>query len=216
MIRLFINALAASAGGGITYVRNVVPRLAEHNDVQTTVLLSGALHAQLASYRNVSFIEHELGGGVVSRIWFEQRRLPALIRGARADVLLSAGNFALANSPVPQILLSRNSLYTSSDFRRDLRSRGDYALWLDSELKTQFARWSIRHADATVVPSRAFANELQEWAGVDVKVIHHGFDPEAFAANQVPIPERVSRALDVTPGALRLLFVSHYNYYRNF
>src|SRR5208282_3334310 len=28
MIHLFINALAASAGGGLTYIRNVLPRLA--------------------------------------------------------------------------------------------------------------------------------------------------------------------------------------------
>jgi glycosyltransferase involved in cell wall biosynthesis len=216
MMNLFINALAASAGGGLTYVRNVVPHFAEHDTVRITVLLSPMLRAQLASYHNVSFIEHEPASGVISRIWFEQRRLPDLIRQARAEVLLSAGNFALANSPVPQILLSRNALYTSSDFQQDLRSRGDYALWLDTELKARIARWSIRHAAATVAPSRAFADELRDWTGVEVKVIHHGFNREAFLANQAPLPEPVRRALDVTEGALRLLFVSHYNYYRNF
>jgi glycosyltransferase involved in cell wall biosynthesis len=216
MIHLFINALAASAGGGLTYVRNVVPHFAEHDDVQITVLLSRALCAQLASYRNLSIIEPEASGSVVSRVRFEQLHLPKLIRRARADVLICSGNFALARSPVPQILLSRNSLYTSSDFRQDLHSRGDYVLWLDNELKTQFARWSIRHADATVAPSRAFANELRDWTGVDVKAIHHGFDREAFVANQTPLPEPIRRALDGTAGALRLLFVSHYNYYRNF
>ena len=42
MIHLFINALSASAGGGLTYVRNVLPRLALRDDVRTTVLLSEA------------------------------------------------------------------------------------------------------------------------------------------------------------------------------
>ena len=57
--------------------------------------------------------------------------LPRLIRQSRAEVLISAGNFALRKSPVPQILLSRNALYTSADFFRDLRARRDYRLWLD-------------------------------------------------------------------------------------
>ena len=41
-------------------------------------------------------------------------------------MLFSVGNFALRKSPVPQVLLSRNSLYTSIDFLRDVRRRGEY------------------------------------------------------------------------------------------
>ena len=47
MIHLFINALAASAGGGLTYIRNVLPRLAFRDDVRTTVLLTGHCVARL-------------------------------------------------------------------------------------------------------------------------------------------------------------------------
>jgi hypothetical protein len=83
-----------------------------------------------------------------------------LIRHSGADVLLSTGNFALYRSPVPQILLSRNALYTSSYFLHDLRDRGDYRLWLDTEVKATLAQWSVRAADCTVAPSEAFANEL--------------------------------------------------------
>jgi glycosyltransferase involved in cell wall biosynthesis len=216
MIHLFINALAASAGGGLTYVRNVVPQFAGRNDVRVTVLLSSALRTQPANAGHVSIIEREPPGGVAARFWFEQRRLPQLIRQVRADVLLSTGNFALWNSPVPQILLSRNALYTSRDFLRDLRSRGDYKIWLDTEMKAEFARWSIRRADVTVAPSRAFANQLRDWTGEEVTAIHHGFDAESFFADQTPLPETARRALEASEGALRLLFVSHYNYYRNF
>jgi glycosyltransferase involved in cell wall biosynthesis len=216
MIRLFINALAASAGGGLTYVRNVLPQFAARDDVRVTVLLNSDLRTQRPNSGQVSIIEQEPPGGVAARFWFEQRRLPQLVRQACADVLLSTGNFALWNSPVPQILLSRNALYTSQDFLRDLRSRGDYKIWLDTELKAEFARWSIRQADVTVAPSRAFANQLRDWTGVEVKAIHHGFDSDSFFAEQTPLPETARRALDASDGALRLLFVSHYNYYRNF
>lgn len=53
MIHLFINALAASAGGGLTYVRNVVPLLADRKDVLGTILLSANLREELSAAPNV-------------------------------------------------------------------------------------------------------------------------------------------------------------------
>jgi glycosyltransferase involved in cell wall biosynthesis len=216
MIHLFINALAASAGGGLTYVRNVLPRLAVRDDVRTTVLLSGTLQGEIIESARVTLLRGDCPAGSGRRFWYEQRNLPNLIRRSGADVLLSTGNFALYRSPVPQILLSRNALYTSSDFLRDLRDRGDYRLWLDTELKAALARWSVRMADCTVAPSAAFANDLGRWTGKDVVSIHHGFDHEGFFREQAPLPQDVQARLAATEGSLRLLFVSHYNYYRNF
>jgi glycosyltransferase involved in cell wall biosynthesis len=130
--------------------------------------------------------------------------------------LLSAGNFALWNSPVPQILLSRNSLYTSPDFASDLRARGEYRLLVDTQVKGVLARWSIRTADRVVAPSRAFAEDLHQWTGKEIVAIHHGFDRGAFSQDGSPLPDAVRQKVDSRGGALGLLFVSHYNYYRNF
>ncbi len=144
--------------------------------------------------------------------------MPAAIRRSGADVLISVGNFALRKSPVPQILLSRNSLYTSADFLRDLRQRREYGLWLDTRIKGSLARRSIHWADRTVAPTEAFAQELRQWTGRDVVAIHHGFDHEAFFRDQTPLPADIRQKLDreTEKDTLRLLYVSHYNYYRNF
>jgi glycosyltransferase involved in cell wall biosynthesis len=216
MIRLFMNALAASAGGGLTYARNVLPRLAARHDVRTTVLLGRALRGEITESDRVTVLRGDCPAGSARRFWYEQRNLPDMIRRSGADVLLSTGNFALYRSPVPQILLSRNSLYTSADFVCDLRARGDYRLWLDTEVKATLARWSVRTADCTVAPSAAFASDLRQWTGKDVVCIHHGFDPEAFFREQASLPQDVRGRLAATQGSLRVLFVSHYNYYRNF
>lgn len=216
MIHLFINALAASAGGGLTYLRNVLPHLAARGDVRTTILVSGLMRKEMKESGNVVVLQGPGESGSEARFWYEQRHLPALIRRSGASVLLSTGNFALFRSSVRQILLSRNALYTSADFRRDLRERGDYRLWLDTQAKAAFAKWSVQKADCTVAPSAAFAQELRLWTGKDVLCIHHGFDPEAFFADQTPLPPDVCAKLAATEGSLRLLFVSHYNYYRNF
>jgi len=142
--------------------------------------------------------------------------VPNLIQRSGAKVLLSTGNFALWNSPVPQILLSRNALYTSRDFRADLRNRGEHRLWLDTQIKSALARWSIQMANATVAPSEAFAQELRRWTGKPVAAIHHGFDREAFLHQPSALAAGQQQKLDSARDALRLLLVSHYNYYRNF
>lgn len=216
MIHLFVNALAASAGGGLTYIRNLVPHLATRHDMRATILISPELRQEFPQYPNVAFAEHKGTSSWTGRLWREQAALPELIRGSGANVLLSAGNFALRRSPVPQILLSRNSLYTSADFYRDLRARRHYRLWVDTYLKGLLAKRSIRWADRTVAPSHAFAHELEQWSGLPVTAIHHGFDHDAFFADTTPLPEEVQQKLQAGGSALRLLFVSHYNYYRNF
>jgi len=216
MMHLFINALAASAGGGLTYIRNVIPHLARRDNLKATILLDARLARELRTSDNLTFLERETPSSVAARFYDEQRAVPRLVRQCGADVLLCTGNFALLNSPVPQILLSRNALYTSRDFYADLRSRGDYRLWLDTAVKGAFAKWSIQLADTTVAPSEAFAEELRSWTGKPIAAIHHGFDRAEFARDQSPLPEDIREKLDSARDALHLLFVSHYNYYRNF
>lgn len=216
MISLFINAPAASAGGGLTYLRNVLPQLARRHDAKCTVLLSRNLRREFPENQNISFVEIPESWNALRRFSYEQTALPAMIRRSGAQVLISTGNFALWNSPVPQILLSRNSLYTSGDFARDVRARGDYAIWFDTVVKGWLARSSITRAEITIAPSEAFARELSHWSGRQVVAIHHGFDPDAFTSDETALPDGVQSHLEDGKDALRLLFVSHYNYYRNF
>ena len=216
MIHLFVNALAATAGGGLTYVRNVIPQIAARDDAMATVLLDAGLRREFQTSSNIEFLEWKGTSQPALRLWLEQRMVRRFARRSGAGVLLSAGNFAVWNSPLPQLLLSRNSLYTSRDFDRDLRSRGETRLWLDTRLKAEFAKWSILAADRVVAPSQSFAEELQRWTGAPIAAVHHGFDRETFLRDHSPLPDAVRQKLECAGGALRLLFVSHYNYYRNF
>ncbi len=215
-MHLFLNCLAASAGGGLTYPRNVVPHLSARPGLRTTVAANECLRSELDGLPSITWANLKENRGAALRFCREQATLPRLIRESGADVLISAGNFALWRSPVPQILLSGNSLYTSADFYRDLCSRGDYRIWLDTRIKGIFAKRSIEWADRTVAPSRAFADELQAWAGGRILCIHHGFNYETFSQDNAALTSDTQQKLDSAKDALRLLFVSHYNYYRNF
>jgi glycosyltransferase involved in cell wall biosynthesis len=216
MMHLFLNCLAASSGSGLTYVRNIVPQLSARSDLFATLALAPELRDGLGNPSNISFVEMRIPGGAAGRFCWEQSLLPRLIRKSGAEVLISAGNFALKRSPVPQILLSGNSLYTSRDFYDDLRERRAHRILLDTRARAFFARRSVRWADCTVAPSRAFANTLRGWAGGNVVSIYHGFDPEIFFKDQSPLPSAIQSKINSGKNALRLIFVSHYNYYRNF
>jgi glycosyltransferase involved in cell wall biosynthesis len=217
MIHLFVDASAASSGSGPTYARNVVPLLTARADVRSTILVSPLLRQEFPEQPNVSFVGFtDESVSAAARFLRAQSSIPGLIRRSGANVLLSAGNIALFRSPVPQILLSGNALYTSDDFFRDVMRRGHYGLWLDTKLKGRLAKWSLRAAECTVAPSKAFAEELNRWTGVRVRAIHHGFDRRLFFQNTVPPPQQLLAKLERKNDQLHLLFVSHYNYYRNF
>lgn len=212
-MHLFVNALAASAGGGLTYVRNVIPRLAA-SPAKITVVLPSGLRKEFGHSADSKFIELNLSAA--RRFLYEQSTLPQLISHSGADVLLSTGNFATRRSPVPQVLLSRNSIYTSHDYFHDLRRRHEFGMLADTYLRSLLVKKSIQWADVTVAPSESFAAELRRWTAAEVISIHHGFDRQEFTRSTRPLPDEVSAKLKSTEGTLRLLFVSHYNYYRNF
>ena len=213
-MKLLIDALGASAGGGLTYLWNVIPHLAQHPQVEVFVLADR--NARLLDFGNVTILQASNDLGALRRFLWEQVEVSKVIRRFGCDVLLSAGNFAIWNSPVPQILLSRNSLYTSRDFSRDLRHRGEYHMLLETRLKATLARRSIKKAELTIAPSESFARELEAWTQHEIVVLHHGFDRDRFFADTSQLPPEVLQKLHAAEGAVRLLFVSHYNYYRNF
>lgn len=216
VMRLFINGLAASAGGGLTYLHNVIPILSRREDCECVVAVSPLLRDEFRGLSGVCVLEEVAPTSAPLRFRWEQHTLPKLIHRNGADLLLSAGNFALRQSPVPQILLSRNSLYTSPDFYCDLRERHEYRLWLETKLRGEVARRSVHWADCTIAPSHAFAAELENWTGRSVLTIPHGFDRPGFVASGEDLSAEVKQKLDSTQDSFRLLFVSHYNYYRNF
>ena len=80
MIHIFINALAASSGGGLTYVRNVLPCLAVRDDVRTTVLLSGALRGEIAESARTTVLQSPSPASSGRRFWYEQRNLHCTLR----------------------------------------------------------------------------------------------------------------------------------------
>jgi glycosyltransferase involved in cell wall biosynthesis len=219
---VLLNALASTAGGGITYLRNVLPRLSgfDENNRFSVIVPEEHLddYARFACER-VSIETVQNGGSPPGRLFWEQTSLRGYIKSRKIDVLVCLGNFALFASPIPQILFNRNDLYFSRYFEDDLKARGLYSELIRHRLKSSLARASVKQADINIAPTKAFADRIRAVNGLRdsrLEVLRFGFDYHLFTANDEPLSTEQSLKLDLSDNCYRLLYVSHYNYFRNF
>jgi len=221
VINVLLNALASSAGGGVTYLKNVLPLISRGIGAHTFLVLVPPQH--LSEFLPLSndrlTIETINSSGTLKRMCWEQANLRSLINSRRVDMLISLGNFAVLGSPVPQILFNRNDLLFSDEFERDLRRRKLFAELATHKLKSWLARQSIKQATVNVTPTRAFAKRIQSTNGlgkIRIETLRFGFDPVKFTSNRKDLPETLIAKLNLSDKCRRVLFVSHYNYFRNF
>jgi len=226
--QVLVNAIASTAGGGRTYLRQVLPRLAERalRGERFTVLVPASMaeeyRVSLRETRGAVTIEPGPVAGVAGRWWWEQTGLRERIVEGRYDLLLSLGNLGLLRSPVPQILFNRSDLLFSRRFRQDLRERGEWKMWLENQARLALASLSIRRATLNLTPTRAFADRIREigWLREErFEALPFGVDRDRFCdqleEKSGPPPAWWSQVAP-QPGTRRLLYVSHYNYFRNF
>jgi glycosyltransferase involved in cell wall biosynthesis len=220
MANILVHALAATAGGGATYLRNFLNRLADLGGQHRWMVLVPAEFEAVAPADHVRIVRHKSGRGAVRRIYYDQITLRRVIKDERIDLILATGNFGMLRPSVPQVLLNRNALYFSREHLFELRKRGDFRELLNTLMRRRLALASIQDSVANVVPTRSFALDIQaalpEIPQERFFVVPHGFERSAFMRPGTQFPERLQQLLAPKPLGKRLLMVSHYNYFRNF
>lgn len=222
MAKILVHALAATAGGGVTYLRNFLSRLNDHGrEHQWIVLVPDAPEwADIATGSNVRIMIGAAKTNGLARIYFDQIGLRRFIAEEGIQAVLATGNFGMVMPPVPQILLNRNALYFSREHIRQLRRRGDVRELANILLRRRMALASIRASAMNIVPTAAFRDEICErlpnFPPERFAVIPHGFDNERFVRPDATLDEKIAAKIDRRPGVRRVLMVSHYNYFRNF
>lgn len=205
----------------MTYLRNVLPLLNDCDEQQRYLALLPQSDPEHRLHLTPGKVTAEVveTGGLLQRLWWEQSELRNLIRSRRIDVLVSLGNFALLNSPVPQILFNRNDLLFSAEFARDLQTRKLRRELLAHRIKCWLAKRSIKSATVNVAPTAAFAQKIETTQGLEhvkIETLRFGFDADTFVSNQTPLPDELLAKLNLRKDCRRVLYVSHYNYFRNF
>ena len=160
-MRIAINAASAQTGGAVTYLRNVVPALdrfmAANGGGRIALWASPEavrdVSPEAFDYRDPAGATRAAGpGGMLRRLWFDQWELPRRVRQDKIDALFSSANFGTLRSPVPQVLLVRNSLYFDPVTMSRTPSRAVRARYFAQRI---LAVRSIVAADVVLFPTRA-------------------------------------------------------------
>ena len=110
--KILIDALSAREGGGITYVSNAIPALAEATPPGTLlILLSSEYQSSLmqAVQPHVEVVDAQVGPSPLTRaIWLE-RNLPTAARKMKADILFSVAETSSMTVPIPRVHLVGNA-----------------------------------------------------------------------------------------------------------
>jgi len=175
----------AHSGGGVTYLRNMIPVLAADPELeldlvvhegQLTLLgpLDGRIRVHALGFKN----------GFYRRLLWEQVALPLLARRLATDVTFSPANFGPFLAPAPVIVL-RNALAVAEIERRFTKR----LYWRVLGAMTGLSVLGCRRAIAvSEYAARSLTYRLPAFVERRVAIVHHGIGPP-FA----PPPEGTAR-----------------------
>ena len=179
-VRVLINGIHAHSGGGVTYLRNLLPPLAADADLEVHLCLHEHQRETLAPI-DTAIRTHLVGcsDGFYRRLIWEQTVLPIFARRLGIDVTFSPANFGPLLAPAPVILL-RNALEVAETETR--LAKRLYWRALGFMTKASLVRCP-RAIAVSEYARRAMTRGLPAAVRARVEVVHHGvgggFSPPA-------------------------------------
>ncbi len=173
VIRVLVNGLHAKTGGGVTYLRNILPVLADDKGLEIHLCLHGS---QLSTFepldRRIKLHQADFRDDFYIRLLWEQVYLPLMAHRINAGVTFSPANFGPIMAPGPVILL-RNALEVSGEDER-LAKR---IYWRVLSIMTATSLWTCKQAIAvSEYAAEALSRGRLARAREKITVIHHGVD----------------------------------------
>ena len=185
LIRVLINGVHAHSGGGVTYLRNMLPMLAADPELELSLVV---YEEQLVLFGPIDPRIHVhalgFGNGFYRRLLWEQVALPFLARRLGADVTFSPANFGPLLAPAPVVLL-RNALAVAETETRFAKR----LYWRVLGVMTALSLLGCRRAIAvSEYAALTLTRRLPAFVEKRVTVVHHGIGPPF-----VPPPEDAVR-----------------------
>ena len=176
-MKICINALAASLGGGFTYITNILPFLNTGQASKHTYVLlvaGGQLQDEVLP-ENVKLVEVRIPLGMkILRVMYEQLVMPILLGMWRVDLLFSPQDMTTLLAPCRVVLAMRNpNLYTKLSNDWTLKEKIHfYVLSIFARLSKLKARWII-----------FVSEDSRQWISKAINIplsssvtVHHGID----------------------------------------
>lgn len=178
-IRLVVNALHAKSGGGVTYLRNLLPLLADDPRFEVHVFLH---RDQMELFHpideRVNLHLFSFPKGLVRLMLWEQLVIPMMVRIMAADVVFSPANFG-SLFVRDQVILLRNALAVAKTETRLSKRFYWAALGVITFLSLLRCRRALAVSDYA---ARSLSLGMRSWFQSKVRIVHHGVN-RRFAPN---------------------------------
>jgi len=173
-LRVVINALHAKSGGGVTYLRNILPLLADDDRLEPHIFLHRSqLHLFHPMDERIIIHVFDFPLGLVLLMSWEQIILPVMARVMSADVIFSPANFGsiLAGR---QVILLRNALAVAKTETRWSKRIYWFALGFITFI-------SLLRSKRAIAVSQYAADSLSLGSYSHyrdkIRIVHHGISP---------------------------------------
>lgn len=214
-MKIAINTTSAVAGGGVTYIKNLLTYLSKLNTHHQFLILTTLKGKETFYFQHPNFTFWSFktpSRNSILRILWEQLVLPCLLKKECVDVLFSPGNICPVFSTIPNVVMVQNiePFYKEHSKGKELTQR------IRLKLLRSLTMLSVKRAQRVIFPSTN-ARVLIEESGILFKhaeVIYHGIDKETFYPGA---EDETSRQFKKKYGLDKfILYVSHIQRYKNF
>ncbi len=214
-MKIAINTMSAVAGGGVTYIKNLLTYLSKLNTHHQFLILTTLKGKETFYFQHPNFTFWSFktpSRNSILRILWEQLVLPCLLKKECVDVLFSPGNICPVFSTIPNVVMVQNiePFYKEHSKGKELTQR------IRLKLLRSLTMLSVKRAQRVIFPSTN-ARVLIEESGILFKhaeVIYHGIDKETFYPRA---EDETSRQFKKKYGLDKfILYVSHIQRYKNF
>jgi glycosyltransferase involved in cell wall biosynthesis len=213
-MKIAINTTSAVAGGGVTYIKNLLTYLSKINTNHQYLILTTPAGKEVfyLQHPNFKFLSFKIPSkNSLLRILWEQLTVPFILKKEGVDVLFSPGNVCPLFTRLPNVVMIQNIEPFSNDFSRD---RG-LIQRIRLKLLKLLTMLSIKKAQRVIFPSRK-AHTITEKSGTLIhhaEVIYHGINNEIFHPNNEG--GRLNQFKSEYGLNKFILYVSHIQRYKN-
>ena len=214
-MKIAINATSAVAGGGVTYIENLLYYLSKINTTHqylifTTLTGKDTFYFQHPNFEFLSFKIPSRSS--ILRLCWEQMFLPILLKRKEVDILFSPANVCPLFTKIPNVVMIQNI----EPFRNGVSKNQDLAQFVRLKILKLLTILSIKKAQRVIFPSTKARIDIEK-SGVLIKhaeVVYHGIDREIFH----PCSEdNLLRQIKKKYGLDKcILYVSNIQRYKNF
>src|SRR3990172_2859640 len=122
-MKIAINTTSAVAGGGVTYIKNLLAYLSKINTNHQYLILTTLKGKEVFYFQhpNFTFLPFKTPSkNSISRTLWEQFILPSFLKKEKANVLFSPGNVCPFFTEIPNVVMVQNIEPFSYDLTREI------------------------------------------------------------------------------------------------